>query len=44
MLWLKRCVVPTLRHEIIVADLVYLTILLAHGQYLSLLSDMIGYL
>jgi len=42
MLWLKRCVVPTLPHEVIVADVVYLAILLAQGWPLSLLSAMVG--
>jgi len=32
MLWLKHCVVPTLSHEVIVADVVYVTVLLAHGK------------
>jgi len=31
ILWLKRCVVPTLPHEVIVADVVYLAIILAFG-------------
>ena len=30
MLWLKRCVVPTLSHEVLAADIVYLAVLLAH--------------
>jgi len=34
MLWLKRCVVPTLPHEVIVADVVYQAVLLAHGSQL----------
>ena len=28
MMWLKRCIVPTLPHEVVVADVVYLTVLL----------------
>jgi len=32
MLWLKRCAVLTLPHEVIVADMVYPTALLAHGK------------
>jgi len=44
MLWLKRCVVPTLPHEIIVTDVVYPAIFLAHGLSLGLLPAMIGYL
>jgi len=31
MLWLKRCVVSTLVHEVIVADMVYPAVLLAFG-------------
>ena len=42
MLWLKRCVMPTLPHEVIIADKVYPAVLLAHGRSLSLLSAMIG--
>ena len=37
MLWLKRCVVPTLPHEVIVADVVYPAVLLAHGNPIALL-------
>ena len=40
MLWLKRCVMPTLPYEVIVADVVYPTVL-AHGRSLGLLSAMI---
>ena len=32
MLWLKRCVVSTLPHEVIVADVVYPAFLLAFGR------------
>jgi len=32
MLWLKRCVVPTLPLEVIVTDVVYPTVLLAHEK------------
>jgi len=42
MLWLKRCVVPTLPHEIIVAAVVYPAIILAQGRSLGLLPVMIG--
>ena len=35
MLWLKRCVVPTLPHEVIVADVVYLAVLLAYGKSIA---------
>jgi len=38
MLWLKRCVVPTLPHEVIVADVVYPAVLLAHGSPIALLQ------
>ena len=37
MLWLKRCVVSTLPHEIIVTDVVYSMVLLANGKSISLL-------
>ena len=42
MLWLKRCVVPTLPHEVIVADVVYTAVLLAHGKSISLLQVMVA--
>ena len=42
MLWLKRCVAPTLSHEVIVTDVVYLVVLLAHGKSISLLSAMVA--
>ena len=41
MLWLKRCVVPTLPHEVIVVD-VYPAVLLAHGKSISLLPAMVA--
>jgi len=41
MLWLKRCVVPTLSHEVIVADVVYPAILLAHKKSITLLPMMV---
>jgi len=41
MLWLKRCVVPTLPHEVIVADVVYLVVL-AHRWSLGFLLVMVG--
>ena len=44
MLWLKRCVMPTLPHKVIIADMIYPAILLVHGLPLSLLSVMVGYL
>ena len=37
MLWLKHCEVPTLPHEVIVADVVYPTVLLAYGKSIALL-------
>ena len=40
MLWLKRCVVPILFHEVIVADVVYPAVLLAFGRDISLLPMM----
>ena len=41
-MWLKRCVVPTLPHEVIVTDVVYPAILLAHGRSLGLPPAMVG--
>jgi len=42
MLWLKRCVVPTLPHEVIVADVVYPAVLLAHGNPIALLPTVVA--
>jgi len=42
MLWLKRCVVPTLSHEVIVTDIVYPAVLLAHGKSIALLPVMVA--
>jgi len=42
MLWLKRCVVPTLPHEVIVTDVVYPDVLLAHGKFIALLPAMVA--
>ena len=42
MLWLKRCVVPTLPHEVLVADVVYLEVLLAYGKSIALLLAMVA--
>ena len=42
MLWLKRYVVPTLPYEVIVADVVYPTVLLAHEKSISLLPAMVA--
>ena len=36
----ERCVVPTLPHEVIIADMVYPVILLAHGWSIALLPAM----
>jgi len=41
MLWLKRCVVPMLPHEVLVADVVYPAVLLAYGKSISLLLAMV---
>ena len=41
MLWLTRCVVPMLSHEVIIADVVYLTVLLAHRKSIALLPVMV---
>ena len=41
MLWLKRCVVPMLPHEVIVTDVVYPAVLLAYGKSIALLSAMV---
>jgi len=37
----KRCVVPTLPHKVIVADVVYLMVLLAHRKPITLLPAMV---
>jgi len=42
MLWLKRCVVPTLSHEVIIAEVVYPTVLLAYGKSIALLPAMVA--
>ena len=42
MLWLKHCVVPTLSHEVIVANVVYPAVLLAHEKSISLLLAMVA--
>ena len=42
MLWLKRCVVPTLPYEVIIADVVYPAILLAYGKSIALLPVMVA--
>jgi len=40
MLWLKQCVVPMLPHEVIIANVVYLAVLLAYGKSIALLPMM----
>ena len=42
MLWLKRCVVPTLPHEVIITDMVYPAVLLAHRKSIALLPAMVA--
>ena len=42
MLWLKKCVGPTLPHEAITINVVYPAILLAHGRPLGLLPAMVS--
>ena len=42
MLWLKKCVVPTLSHEVIAVDVAYPAILLAYGRSLGLLPAMVA--
>jgi len=42
MLWLKRCIMPTLPHEVIIVDVAYPAVLLACGRTLSMLSAMVG--
>jgi len=42
MLWLKRCVIPILPLEVIVADVVYPAVLLAFSQNIALLLAMVG--
>ena len=42
ILWLKRCVVPTLPHEVIVTDMVYPAVLLAYGKSIALLPVMVA--
>jgi len=42
MLWLKRCIVQTLPHEFIVANVVYPVVLLAFGRSIALLPMMVG--
>jgi len=42
MLWLKRCVVSTLLHEVIITDMVYPAVLLAHEKSIALLPAMVS--
>jgi len=42
MLWLKRFVLPTLPYEVIITDVVYPAVLLAHGKSTSLLPVMVA--
>ena len=42
MLWLKHCVVPTLPHEVIIADVVYPAVLLAYGRSIGFLPTMVA--
>ena len=41
-LWLTRCMVPTLPHEVIVTDVVCLAVLLAHGKSIYVLQAMVA--
>jgi len=42
MLWMKRCVIPKLPHEVIVTNMVYPAVLLAYGKSISLLLAMVA--
>ena len=42
MLWLKRCVVLTLPHEVIIANVVYPTVLLVDGKSIAVLPAMVA--
>jgi len=42
MLWLKRCVVPTLPHEVIITNVEYLAVLLAYRKSIALLLAMVA--
>ena len=42
MLWLKRFVVPTMPHEVIVVDMVYPAVLLAYGKCIALLPAVVA--
>ena len=43
MLWLKKCVVPTLPYKVIIVDVACAAILLAYNWFLGLLPTMAGY-
>lgn len=36
MLWLKKCTVPSLRHEVVTAELVFATVCLVFGELLAI--------
>ena len=42
MLWLKRYAAPTLLHEVIVANVVYPTVLLTHRKSISFLPAIVA--
>ena len=42
MLWLKKCVVPTLPHEVFSIDVVYPAVMLACGRPIGLLPAMVS--
>jgi len=42
LLWLKRCIVPMLPHEVLVTGVVYPVVLLSYGRSLNLLSIIVG--
>jgi hypothetical protein len=42
MLWLKKCVVPTLPHEAVSIDVVYPAVMLAYGRPIGLLPAMVS--
>jgi len=42
ILWLKRCVVPTLPHEVIITDVEYPAVLLAYRKSIAFLLAMVA--
>jgi len=42
MLWMKRFVVSTLPHEVVIADVVYPEVLLVHGKSIGLFPAMVA--